>query len=147
MDTFSDVKSVTERLTENIQLSMQYDRVCTILHNVIKHNLNKIIDLNSWTRSRNQQRNFETILQILQLRTQIFDVSIPIKEKGNWVFEFSTEFEGVYQHNNDDFGTLKLDCEGVPMLIGFDEEYTVTPVLTTDGSQQNIWFELVAVNN
>ena len=108
---------------------------------------NKIIDLNSWTRSRNQQRNFETILQILQLRTQIFDVSIPIKEKGNWVFEFSTEFEGVYQHNNDDFGTLKLDCEGVPMLIGFNEEYTVTPVLTTDGSQQNIWFELITVNN
>lgn len=108
---------------------------------------NKITDLASWNRSRNQQRNFETILQILQLRTQIFDVSVPVKEKGNWSFEFTTEFEGVYQLNLDEFGTLKKDCEGVPMLIGLNDDYVLTPVLTTDGSQQNIWFDLIAVNN
>ena len=33
---------------------------------------NTITDLESWTRSRNQQRNWETITQILGLRTQLF---------------------------------------------------------------------------
>lgn len=107
----------------------------------------KITDLASWNRSRNQQRNLETITQLLQLRTQIFDLTVPTKAKGYWSFEFSVEFEGIYQQDQDTFGILKQDCEGVPMLAGLDEEYTLTPVLTTDGSQQNIWFESISVNS
>ena len=108
---------------------------------------NKITDLSTWNRSRNQQRNFETILQVLQLRTQLFDLTQPMEDTGYWQFDFSIEFEGVYQLGNDVFGTLKNDCEGVPMLVGLDEEYAINPVLTTDGSQQNIWFEQISVNN
>ena len=106
-----------------------------------------ITNQNDWTRSRNQQRNLETITQILQLRTQIFDQSMPVKDNGYWSFTFNVEFEGIYRTDNDEFSVLKQDCEGVPMLVGLDEEYTITPLLTTDGSQQNIWFELIAVNN
>jgi len=108
---------------------------------------NKIIDLDSWNRSRNQQRNLETITQILQLRTQLFDITIPCVTNGYWTFEFTVEFNGVYQEDQDTFGILKQDCNGVPMLTGLDEKYTLTPVLTTEGSQQNIWFETVSVNN
>ena len=100
-----------------------------------------------WNRARNQQRNLETITQILQLRTQIFDQSMPVEDNGYWSFTFNVEFEGIYRTDNDEFSVLKQDCEGVPMLVGLDEEYTITPLLTTDGSQQNIWFELIAVNN
>ena len=108
---------------------------------------NKITDLPTWNRSRNQQRNFETVLQVLQLRTQLFDVEMPAEDSGYWQFDFSIEFDGVYQLNQDPFGTLKHDCEGVPMLVGLDEKHSLTPMLTTDGSQQNIWFELITVNN
>ena len=108
---------------------------------------NNIVDLVTWNRSRNQQRNLETITQILQLRTQIFEVGIPTESKGYWTFEFMVEFDGIFQLEQDTFGILKQDCEGVPMLAGLDEQYTLTPVLTTDGSQQNIWFEQITVNN
>lgn len=108
---------------------------------------NKIVDLHSWTRSRNQQRNLETITQILQLRTQIFDVGVPLETNGYWSFEFTVEFDGIYQFDQDMFGILQKDCESVPMITGLDEKYTLTPMLTTNGSQQNIWFESISVNN
>jgi hypothetical protein len=107
---------------------------------------NKIVDPVSWERSRNQQRNLETITQILQLRTQIFDVTTPTIQHDRWMFEFSVEFNGIYQQNQDVFGILKQDCDGVPMLVGLDEKYMLTPLLTVDGSQQNIWFDLIMVN-
>lgn len=108
---------------------------------------NSIVDLFTWDRSRNQQRNLETISQILQLRTQIFDITVPVEVNGYWNFEFSVEFDGIYQQGSDAFGILKQDCEGVPMLIGLGEKYTITPMVTTSGSQQNIWFELQTVNS
>jgi hypothetical protein len=106
----------------------------------------QIIDLSSWNRSRNQQRNLETITQVLQLRTQIFDVTVPVNNNGRWCFEFKVEFESIYQHGQDMFGILKNDCEGVPMIIGLDDEFALTPFLITEGSQQNIWFENIVVN-
>jgi hypothetical protein len=106
----------------------------------------QIIDLSSWNRSRNQQRNLETITQVLQLRTQIFDVTVPVKNNGRWCFEFKVEFESIYQQGQDTFGILKKDCEGVPMIIGLDDEFALTPFLITEGSQQNIWFENTLVN-
>lgn len=106
---------------------------------------NTIKDSTDWNRSRNQQRNFETITQVLQLRTQIFDVTTPVKNT-KWEFEFEVESDGIYQQGQDLFGILKQDCEDVPMIVGLDDEYTLTPALITSGSQQNIWFEAV-VNN
>ena len=43
----------------------------------------------SWNRARNQQRNLETIVQILSLRTQIFNITDPIKDYTGtrWMFE------------------------------------------------------------
>jgi hypothetical protein len=108
---------------------------------------NNINDLPAWNRSRNQQRNLETITQILQLRTQIFEVGIPVENNGYWAFEYVVESDGIYQCGQDVFGILKQDCDGVPMLTGLNEKYTLTPTLTTDGSQQNIWFEFSPVNN
>lgn len=107
---------------------------------------NTISNITDWNRSRNQQRNFETITQVLQLRTQIFDVTAPVKN-GKWEFEFDVEATEIYQLAQDTFGILKQDCEDVPMIIGLDDEYTLTPALVTSGSQQNIWFELISVNN
>lgn len=107
----------------------------------------QISDQVTWDRARNQQRNLETISQLLQLRTQIFDVTVPQLDQGQWWFDFSVEFEGIYQSGTDVFGILKQDCDSVPMLTGLDEKHFLTPTLVTDGSQQNIWFELKSVNS
>jgi len=105
-----------------------------------------VTDLQSWNKSRNQQRNLETITQILQLRTQLFDVDSPVLNNTVWSFEFSVEFQGIYQDDNDEFGILKKDSDSVPMLVGLNEKCFLTPCLVPEGNQRNIWFEIVAVN-
>ena len=40
-------------------------------------------DEQTWLKSRNQQRNWESILQVISLRTQPFDVVDPKFNKGN----------------------------------------------------------------
>jgi len=107
------------------------------------HAGNKVSSLETWTRSRNQQRNLETIIQVLELRTQLFDLTEPAEKSGRWSFEFSVEFEGIFQLDQDIFGTLKQDCQGVPMLLDLGEKDTKIPTLITQGAKQNIWFELV----
>jgi hypothetical protein len=106
-----------------------------------------IVDQASWDRARNQQRNFETILQLLQLRTQLFEVTVPACDNGYWSFEFTVEFDGVYESGTESFGTLEQDCDGVPMLTGLNEKHLTQSVLTVAGSQQNIWFQHMLVNN
>lgn len=108
---------------------------------------NTIVDQTTWTRSRNQQRNLETILQLLQLRTQIFEVTVPVNNNGYWTFNFDVEFEGIYQQDQDMFGILKHDCDGVPMLIGLGESFVTDTTLIIEGSKQNIWFNIITINN
>jgi hypothetical protein len=107
---------------------------------------NTISNITDWNRSRNQQRNFETITQVLQLRTQIFNVTTPVKHH-KWEFEFEVEPDEIYQLDQKMFGILEQDCNQVPMIVGLDDEHVLTAELVTSGSQQNIWFEPVLVNN
>lgn len=101
--------------------------------------------------ARNQQRNWETIVQILNMRTQIFRVGQTIRENQNlkdykfgdiytgeqrvWEFEFDVEFVSVIPLG---------DFEQVPIITGLDE--TVKPNMNlffTQGSNKNIYFDLV----
>ena len=96
-------------------------------------------------RSRNQQRNWESLLQIMSLRTQPMNVVPPIKQKDGWHFEFEVEAEGVLGSNfgSDDLDGLVGDCEGVPMVTGLDEAEAVTATLHAQGADQNIWFSAI----
>ena len=98
-----------------------------------------------WHRSRNQQRNYETLLQIFGLRTQPQEISQPQLINGLWQFSFVSESEGVFDmHNNPDpLAGLLVDCEGVPMVTGLGEPSEIASVLTTQGDQQNIWFSSI----
>ena len=62
-----------------------------------------IRDIESWNRSRNQQRNWETLTQILSLRTQLFALTSPIQDQTGtrWMFEFETETNGIYGPESD----------------------------------------------
>lgn len=100
-----------------------------------------------WNRSRNQQRNWETILQVLGLRTQPEILTEPYCQNGVWHFEFETSTEGVYDVPGDPnpVAGLLQDCEGVPMMLNLDEQNAVKPVLCISGSGQNIWFESINI--
>ena len=102
-------------------------------------------NLSDWNRSRNQQRNYETLLQIFGLRTQPQEISQPVHRNGMWEFDFEVETPGVFDvHSNpDSLAGLKIDCEGVPMMLSLTEQSGLTPVLVTQGDQQNIWFETI----
>ena len=105
-----------------------------------------IVDLATWNRSRNQQRNWETLTQILSLRTQLFDISLPEKDirGASWMFEFETEQDGVFGDLIDPVSVLREDAEGVPMLLDLDNRPDLMPVLRTHGAEQNIWFAQLA---
>jgi hypothetical protein len=84
----------------------------------------QITDQISWTRSRNQQRNWETITQILGLRTQLFELTIPLRDQGgtSWMFEFETESAGVLWRPTTDPCHMYLEpmLDGVPMLLNLN---------------------------
>lgn len=101
----------------------------------------------AWNQARNQQRNWESILQIVSLRTQPMNVVLPKKQPDGWYFEFEVEAEGVLSSNidSDDLAGLVADCEGVPMVTGLNEHTLDTATLHAQGENQNIWF--VSINN
>jgi len=109
---------------------------------------NTITDLESWTRARNQQRNWETITQILGLRTQLFRLQTPVTDTTNsaWMFEFETETDHIYGDDADPTRVLRSDSDGVPMLVELDNRPELLPMLATSGPAQNIWFTLISIN-
>jgi hypothetical protein len=98
-----------------------------------------------WNRARNQQRNWESLLQILSLRTQPMDVVTPIKHTDGWHFAFEVEAEGVLgsEFGSNDLAGLVGDCEGVPMVTGLDEAGVTTATLHAQGQDQNSWFSAI----
>jgi len=107
-----------------------------------------IRDSESWNRSRNQQRNWETLTQILSLRTQLFEITDPIPDQTGtrWMFEFETETEGVYGPEDDPVSVLRADAAGVPMLRELNNDPDIDTVLITEGPRQNIWFAPISIN-
>lgn len=107
-----------------------------------------ILDTESWNRARNQQRNWETLTQILGLRTQLFRLTNPITDSFNraWMFEFETETDNIYGSDDDLTRVLRADSEGVPMLLGLNNRPDMQPWLITQGAGQNIWFAPVDIN-
>lgn len=103
----------------------------------------RITDTESWNRSRNQQRNWETLTQLIQLRTQLSELTTPVKDQDRWIFEFATDIEGLFELDQDPLGILKSDCAGVPMLTKLGEIDTAGNVLVVE---KNIWFSLAPIN-
>lgn len=110
---------------------------------------NMIINEETWSHARNQQRNWETLTQILSLRTQLFDTTMPIIDStgSRWMFEFSTEHEGSFGPESDPCQILRSDANGVPMLTGLKNNPDIEAYLITSGPKQNIWFAPITINN
>ena len=104
-----------------------------------------ITDQQSWIHARNQQRNWETIMQIISLRAQPTVSLYPVNKQGTWRFVFEIETPGVYSSTGDldDYNMLLAESQGVPMILGLGEEYQLDSFLHGSGAKQNIWFETV----
>ena len=106
-----------------------------------------ITDLTSWNRSRNQQRNWETLTQLISMRAQIFELLEPLGYNGNWSFEFEVETPDVFGPGDDPVRVLRTDADGVPMINNLNNTRELPLVLKTQGTEQNIWFIPISINN
>jgi hypothetical protein len=114
-----------------------------------------IADQTALTRARNQQRNWETLTQLISLRTQVTvysppqilqDTSIAVLGLNRqaariWTFEFGSEFADIYDISGEPLAALTQDCDGVPLITGLDEAVeNLEPVIRTTGSVINTKF-------
>lgn len=83
-----------------------------------------------------QQQNFQTLIQIINLRNLIEENADPYVEtrditgefgtsyKGEhkvWTYEFDTSHDDAYYKDQDPIGLLKDDLENIPVLSGLTE--------------------------
>lgn len=103
---------------------------------------NTIRDMSDWNRARNQQRNWETVMQLISLRALPYNIAFDSVKDGVWHFEFEVDHDEAYGQDHD-FSSLLVECHGVPMVTGLEETLTKQPSIHTHGPDQNLWFELV----
>lgn len=103
----------------------------------------EIVDQDSWHRSRNQQRNWETVNQLISLRTLPENIGLPVKDGDVWWFEFDVPSLDAVSDDTP-LGALLADCDGVPMILGLDESQDIDAILTCHGDRANIWFDVCA---
>jgi hypothetical protein len=106
----------------------------------------QIVNETAWNRARNQQRNWETLTQLISLRTQVNELTDPVKIDWVWQFEFATETVDVYGTPDDPTLVLRNDAAGVPMLIILENNQITAQELSVEGQDQNIWFTPITVN-
>jgi len=121
---------------------------------------NQVIDDEiSWSRSRNQQRNFETIIQTIGLKSQITHLQVPIDNlvdlqelgcfgksfKGKrkvWTFTFAVEHIDVYKKDGESLLLLPADVNLIPCILDLTETAKIKyPIFQSFGNNKNIHFE------
>jgi hypothetical protein len=115
-----------------------------------------------WKRSRNQQRNWETIIQLLSLRAQP-NVRIPIKLENQllsqfnfdpmygkrasvWHVIFSVESANLFTIGTDPTALLRADFDRIPLIAGLTESVTLSPsLIITNPPGCNTVFASIAI--
>lgn len=119
----------------------------------------EVEDVHDWIYKRNTQCNFDTILQVISLRSQPDVTKIPTKlemlfddnckfgslYKDNethicWTFDFEVQHPNVFEDGIQELGALYNDCQSVPMLLCNTEFEKLSPFLDTDNFTKNIYF-------
>lgn len=99
-----------------------------------------IKDLASWNRARNQQRNWETLNQIISLRCLPENITTPVAHKNIWSFVFDISSLASSSRDENAVGWFLHDSQGIPMITGLNEDSTVSTTLMPG---VNIWFDVV----
>jgi hypothetical protein len=132
-------------LRVNIGVKIQCWTYFDITATGVKHNFNTgrlpfranhgvcIDNQTQWEFARNQQRNWETLIQLVSLRSLPYDISNPEpimhNNKKCWQFVFSVDDPAALAHDLEDLGALIQDCTDVPMLVGLTEDHPTSRVL------------------
>lgn len=116
-----------------------------------------------WELNRNRQNNFDTIVQVISLRTQPEELTIPVKTvvdfninknfgflfdneepQPAWSFDFTIYYAGVYNDGINELGFLHQDCDGVPVLKVGTEWEKLPNFLDVSPELKNIYFEVIS---
>jgi hypothetical protein len=107
---------------------------------------------------RNQQRNWETVIQCMGIRTQPLDIQGPktmemyVDEdtfgemyQGRqrvWCWTFYAERTGTWAENGDELALLHQDFNEVPVIQGLEETARfILPIFYTKGAIKNVFFK------
>ena len=120
------------------------------------------ITIDNWLKRRNTQCNFDTILQVISLRSQPEITKIPVvcqmttedidkfgflytteDSYSYWKFEFEIQHPSVFENGIKSLGALYNDCEGVPMISILGQHPVCPKFLDVSVELQNIYFEVV----
>lgn len=141
---------------------------CSTLFDITRTNLNnrrRFLDQEPDSELQfkiNQQTNFETLLQIISMRSQPEDITDPVQSTVNlsgkhewgkkypntknvpcWNFSFTIHHSAVFKKDENELGNLLDDCESVPMITGLGEWSGLGPRLHTDPEFKNIIFSVL----
>lgn len=147
---------------------------CYTLYDITQTNVNfrkkntEIVPVDEM-KQRSQQSNFETILQIVNMRSQPEEISESerteisidtilnfnfgyiyeksynkkIKTINVWSFTFSVDHADVFNNGIDDLGSLSEDCDQVPMILNLEESFKLPNQMNISDEQRNIYFEVL----
>lgn len=107
---------------------------------------------------RNQQRNWETVIQTIGIGAQPLEISRPetieidleYLEFGKfyqdthqvWIFNFAVEHHDVFLKDDDPTGRLTDLFGQVPIICGLDETARfILPIFYCEGAIKNIYFK------
>ena len=110
---------------------------------------------------RNQQRNYETFIQLISLRSQpqlihapqqIENINIGDYEFGSyympsifqynlWIFDFNSDHLDSYATNNNPVGSLTNDFNNIPIISSLSETASIQGVISTQGEHLNTYFQ------
>jgi len=118
-------------------------------------------DMEAWLFKRNTQCNFDTILQVVSLRSQPEDISKPkVKEinlsefqnfgfllendekVNSWSFSFTIQHPSVFNDGISDLGSLYNDCDQVPMIKTNTIWNKIPAFLDSSDELRNIYFKV-----
>jgi hypothetical protein len=108
---------------------------------------------------RNQQRNWETVLQCIGIRAQPMNMVSKVEEldldylefgemytgkQRVWSFGFLVEHKEVFAKSNQPLGLLDDSFDQVPVITGLTETALfMLPIFYTSGAIKNIYFKIV----
>jgi hypothetical protein len=153
--------ALNKHMSHRIRCCTLFNITYTGVMNRTKPNQN---DIQDWLNKRNTQCNFDTILQIISLRSQPEVVKMPVKVemtpdefnlfgfvyKSNedktdycWKFEFEVQHSSVFENGLTSLGALYSDCAGVPMIQCTDQINSLPALIDITEELRNIYFEVI----
>lgn len=137
--------------------NLEYFTICTLV-DITKTGITRNTPEQEF--ARNEQRNWESVLQVIGLRAQPLIVQEPVsdildtdlvarlfgemhhgREQRVWVASFAVEHKEVFLKDGDLLGHLKEDFNQVPVICGLNETARfILPIFYSHGGLKNIEF-------